>query len=147
MLPKFCRKVKNVISSAEIIGFSPQNGLKIIVSNACYYYGFKKFGSLFLALSKNRFQLRHSTMYIKVRKSIFKRLHHLFLTSRKLQNHIPKCFLWRDLDLNNFECFASVCKKIISASSIINLQKMLKTPFSNVQNICFLPKGSLKTFS
>ena len=58
----------------------------------------------FLHFPRKRFQLRCSKKSKKVKNTIFKRGGKSFFTSRWLQNHFLKSFLWPNLDLNSTLC-------------------------------------------
>ena len=73
------------------------------------------------------FQLRHSK-FAKNWKMLFQTLRtlHSFLSSRLLQNHFLRRFLWPNFDLNSFESFVSLYQKTVSTLLLKNLQKIKK---------------------
>ena len=75
----------------------------------------------------------------------FKHTQHPFLSLKYLQNHFLRNFVWANFDLNSFERFGSLFHKMVSTSSLKNLQKIKKRPFGNTDNIRFWAKGSFKT--
>ena len=88
---------------------------------------------------RERFQLRHSKMWKKLKNAPFRRLQYSFLSLRKLQNYFLRRFLWPNFDLNSFWCFASlsqlcyskICKKLKNIIFVVELEVASKQ-FSNV---------------
>ena len=77
---------------------------------------------------------------------ISKHSKHLFLTLTKLQNRFLKSFLWENLDLKGFQCFASFSQKTISTSSHKTLQKSEKCHFKRLKTFVFFFKVASKPF-
>ena len=96
--------------------------------------------------SRKRFQLRHSKTCIKLKNALFKCWEHSFLSSRKIQNHFVRSFLWPNFNLNSFERFGSLSQKIVSTSSLKNLQKTAKCTFQKLRTCGFYRVAS-KPFS
>ena len=92
-------------------------------------FGFKQSSMLCLTFPENSFNFV-TQKFAKRSKSPFPNAHNIpFLTSRQLQNYYVKCFLWLTLNLNSFDCFASLSQKTVSISSLKNLQKIEKCHF------------------
>ena len=72
---------------------------------------------------RKRFQLRHSKIYKKLENAFFKCSEHSFLSSKKLQNHFLRSFLWPNFDLITFEHFASLSQKMVSILSLKNFRE------------------------
>ena len=95
---------------------------------------------------RKRFQLRHSKICKKLKNALFRRSEHSFFSSRQLHNHFLRSFLWPNFVLNSFELFASLSQKLVSTSSLKNLQKTEKCPFQKLRTFGFY-WVALKTFS
>ena len=96
---------------------------------------------------KKWFQLRHSKIYKTLENYFFKHSEHLFFSSRQLQNHFLRSFLWPNFDLNSLERFTSLFQKMISTSSLKNLQKTEKCSIQTLTTFVFEPKVTSKPFS
>ena len=83
----------------------------------------------------------------KLKNDLFKRSQHSFLSSRWLENHFPRSFLWPSFDLNNFGRFAWVFQKMVSNSSPKTLEKTEKVPFQTLTTLLFELKVVSKPFS
>ena len=77
----------------------------------------------------------------------FKRSEYLFFISRQLQNHFLGSFLWPNFDLSSVERFASLSQKMISTSSLKNLQKAEKCCIQTLTTFIFELKVASKSFS
>ena len=97
--------------------------------------------------SRKWFQCRHSKIYTKLKNDLFKCSEHSFLTSRWLQNHFLRSFLWPNFDLNSFESFASLSQKMISTLSLKDLQKTENCSFQMLRILVFELKLPIKPFS
>ena len=62
---------------------------------------------------------------------------HSFLSSRLLQNHFLRRFLWPNFDLNSFESFVSLYQKTVSTLLLKNLQKIKKWHFQMFTTFAF----------
>ena len=89
------------------------------------------------------FQLCQSKMCKKVKSIYFKPTQYLFLSSRKLQNPFPASFRWPNFDLITFEHIASLSQKLVSTSSLKNVQKIKNTIFKRPQHL-FLSSSKLQ---
>ena len=78
---------------------------------------------------RKSFQFCQLKICKKLKKAIFKCPQYLLLSSRKLQNHFLRIFLWSNYDLNNFQHFTSLSQKMVSTSSIKNLERTKKCYF------------------
>ena len=83
------------------------------------------------------FQLRHSKISKKLINAFFIRSLHSFLSSRLLQNHFLRRFLWPNFDLNSFESFVSLYQKTVSTLLLKNLQKIKKWHFQMFATFAF----------
>ena len=83
------------------------------------------------------FQLRHSKIFKKLKNSLSQRSEHSFVSSRSLQNDFVRCFLWRNCELNSYECFASLSLNMIRISTLKNLQKTEKQSFPTLRTFAF----------
>ena len=91
------------------------------------------------------FHFGHWKICQNLKDEAFKQTKHSFWSLRYLQNHFLRNFVWANFDLNSFERFGSLFHKMVSTSSLKNLQKIKKRPFGNTDNIRFWAKGSFKT--
>ena len=62
---------------------------------------------------------------------------HSFLSSRLLQNHFLRRFLWPNFDLDSFESFVSLYQKTVSTLLLKNLQKIKKWHFQMFTTFAF----------
>ena len=100
-----------------------------------------------LSLSQKWFQFRHSKICEKLKNVFFKRSEHSFLSSRSLQNHFLRNFLWPNFDLNSFEHFVWLFQEMVSTSSIKNLKKTKKWNFQTSTILVLELKEASKPFS
>ena len=92
------------------------------------------------------FHFRHSKTCKKLKNALLKRSHSV-LSSRLLQNHFLRRFLWPNFKLDRFESFVSVFLKMVSNSSLKNLQKNEKCSFKMLIAFVFELKVAPKPFS
>ena len=83
------------------------------------------------------FQLRYSKICKKLKNAFFKRSEDSLLSSRLLQNHFLRRFLWPNFDLNSFESFVSLYQKTVSTLLLKNLQKIKKWHFQMFATFAF----------
>ena len=101
----------------------PENGFKFVTQKTC-----KK-------LKKYSFQtLRTFAFELKV-------------TSKPFSKNILRSFLWPNFDLSSFERLASLSQKIVSTSSLKNLQKIEKCSFHTLRTFVFELEVTSKPFS
>ena len=92
------------------------------------------------------FQLRHSKIPKKMKNAFFKRLQHLFLSSRLLQNHSLRSFLWSNFDLNSFVTLCITFPENSFNFVTQTLQKTEKCPFQTLRTFVFKLKVASKPF-
>ena len=92
-------------------------------------------------------QLRHSKTCKKLENGFFKFSEHSFLSSRMLQNHFVRMLFCLNFALNSSEYFAWLFQKMISISSLKNLQKTGKCSFQMLTKFAFELKVARKPFS
>ena len=68
------------------------------------------------------FQLHHLKSCKELNNALFKRSEHSVFSWKYLSNHFLRSFLWPNFDLNSFERFALLSQKMVSTSSLKNLQ-------------------------
>ena len=97
---------------------------------------------LFSNFLQKWFQLCQWKIYKKPQNTLFKCSEHSFLSSRYLQNHLLRSFLWPNSDLKSVEHFASLSHKMVSTSSLNNLPKTKKCSFQVLRTFAFELKVS-----
>ena len=103
--------------------------------------------NVFPVFPRKWFQLCHSKIFIKLKNALFKHSQKLFLSSRSLQNHFLRSFLQPNFDLITLERFLSLYRKIVSTSSLKNLQKTKKCSFQMLRTLAFELKVASKQIS
>ena len=81
-----------------------------------------------------------------LQKCYFKCPQYSFLSSRKLEKHFLRSFLWPNFDLNSSLRFASLSQKMVSTLSLKNFQKTEKHPFQTLRTVAFDSKVAAKLF-
>ena len=97
-------------------------------------------------LSGKWFYNPHSKICKKLKTALLKRSEHSELSSRQLQNHFIRSFLWPNFDLSTFEHFALLSRKMVSTSSLKNLQKHWNS-FETLRTFVLELKLASKPFS
>ena len=93
------------------------------------------------------FHLPHSKTCKRLKNALLKRSQHLFFSSRLLQIHFLRRFLYLNFDLNSFEWFASHSQKTASTMTLKCLEKTEKCFVQMLRTFVFELKVALKPFS
>ena len=93
------------------------------------------------------FLLRNAKICKRKKNALFKPSEHSFFSSRYLENHFLRSFLWPHFDLNSFELFVLLSQKMVSTLSLKNLKKSEKCSFQTLRTFVFELRIALKIFS
>ena len=98
----------------------------------------------FLYFPRKWFQLHHSKICKQLNNALLKRSEQSVFSWTYLYNLFLRSFLRLNFDLNNFERFASLSRKMVPTSSPKIVKKNWKMTFPNAHNICFLSSRSIQ---
>ena len=96
--------------------------------------------NVFAAMSHfpgKRFQPRHSKICEKLKNTLFKRSEDSFFSSRELQNHFLKSFLWPNFDLNTLNALLHFPRKWFQLRHSKNCKKLKNTAFQTLRRFAF----------